>query len=192
MTETNTDTSTGKPWRFVAADFARELASDRFSRGDLAELRRMNPEAPDAAAFWRLTARHGLLGQPRLERKWGLILRGVALMTPTGRTKGSAHDETIPVGKALFIGGDAGRTTGYYSEARLNRLLTARGPMLTSLLIRMFRMMATANQPFDWVQMAELILNDGYKERAAERVRRNIASTYYRAENSANRLTEPT
>lgn len=181
MTETN-ETPTRRPWRFIAVDFARELASDRFPRGDLAELRRMNPDAPDAAAFWRLTARRDLLGHSKLERKWGLILRGIALMTPTGRTGRSAHDRSTPVGKALFIGGDPGRTTGYYSETRLNRLLTARGSMLSSLLTRMFRMMAAANQPFDWVQMADLILSDGHDEIAAERVRRKIASAYYRAE----------
>ena len=192
MTETKTDISHQKPWRFVAVDFAGEMASDRFPRGDLAQLRRMNPDAPDAAAFWRLTASRGLLGNPRLERKWALILRGVALMTPTGRTGRSAHDKTTPVGRALFIGGDPGRTAGYYSETRLNRLLTARGPMLTSLLTRMFRMMAAANQPFDWGQMAELILSDGHNEQTAERVRRNIASAYYQAENRANRSANPT
>ena len=192
MTETKTETPTRRPWRFIAADFAVELASDRFPRGDLAQLRRMNPDAPDAAAFWRLTARRGLLGQPRLERKWALILRGVALMTPTGRAGRSAHDKTTPVGRALFTGGDPGRTAGYYSEARLNRLLTARGPILTSLLTRMFRMMAAANQPFDWVQMADLILSDGHNEQAAERVRRNIASAYYQAENKANRPANAT
>ena len=187
MTDSKTETPARKPWRCVAAEFARELGSDRFPRGDLAELRRMNPDKLDAAAFWRLTSRRGLLGQPRLERKWALILQGVALMTPTASTGRSAHDKSTPVGRALFIGGDPDRTAGFYSETRLNRLLTARGSMLASLLTRMFRMMASAGQPFDWVEMADLILSDGHNEKAADRVRRRIASAYYQAENKAIR-----
>lgn len=191
MTATNTEAPARKPWRLVAPVLAAEIASGGFPRGDLAELRRMDSDTPDTAAFWRLAAKHDLLGHPRVERKWALILRGIALMTPTGNTgHRTAHDKTVPVGKALFVGGDPGRATGYYSETRLNRLLTARGSTLTSLLTRMFRMMAAANQPFDWAQMANLILSDGYDEQSAERVRRSIASAYYRAENQARRPAE--
>ena len=87
----------------------------------MAELRRMKPEEPDAAIFWRLLARQGLLEgremRRELESKWGLILHGIALMTPTvegnneaDRPRPSAHDATVPVGLALFLGGDDNRT----------------------------------------------------------------------------------
>lgn len=168
-------------WDAIAAGFAHVLSQPDFRRGDLAELRRMDPDAPDAAAFWRLLAYRELLGSPTLERKWALILHGIALMTGTADRR-SAHDGSMPVGRALFFGGDAQRTAAFYSETRLNRLLTARGPMLRVLLARLFRMLAAANQPFNWREMTSFILNDGYNEKQAEAARRGIARTYYQAE----------
>lgn len=171
-------------WGAVAAGFARQMADESFRRGDLAELRRMDSDAPDAAAFWRLMASRSLLGNPTVEAKWALILHGIALMTPTtGGENRAAHNDTIPVGRALFLGGEAERReSGYYSESRLNRLLTARGPILRTLLARLFRMLAAVNQPFNWSEMARLILNDGYNEERAEDIRRGIARAYYQAE----------
>ena len=141
--------------------------------------------------FWRLLARQGLLDREmsrELESKWGLILHGIALMTPTVegnnesvRPRASAHDPTVPVGLALFQGGDGSRTRAFYSESRLNRLLTARGPMLQTLLARTFRMLGT-DQAFNWRQMAQLILHEGFREDSAERVRHQIARAYYQAE----------
>ena len=153
-------------------------------------MRRMNPDEPDAATFWRLLAHQGLLDgremSRELERKWGLILHGIALMTPTANddansdaSRPSAHDPTVPVGLALFQGGDASRERAFYSETRLNRLLTARGPILRTLLTRMFRMLSSADQPFNWRQMSELILSDGCYEERAEQTRRRIARAYY-------------
>lgn len=169
----------------TAVAFARILASPDFPRGDLAELRRMDPDEPDAAVVWRLLARYEQLGSPRVENKWALILHGIALMTPTAAGDGSgrsAHDGAVPVGRAIYSGGDSQRSSAYYSESRLNRLLTARGPILRTLLARMFRMAAAAGQPFNWREMAAFILNEGYDEEAAEQGRRRIAREYYRAE----------
>ena len=173
-------------WGGIAFGFAGQIAGENFQRGDLAQLRRMDPDAPDAAAYWRLMAERGLLGNSTWEAKWALILHGLALMA---RTSGSevasrtAHDGHMPVGRALFLGGDSGRReSGYYSESRLNRLLTARGLMLRTLLARMFRMMAAANQPFNWGEMARFILYEGYDEKLSEQARRRIASEYYQAE----------
>jgi CRISPR type I-E-associated protein CasB/Cse2 len=184
----------GEPrsWFDIAVGFSGEMVHPVFRRGDLAELRRMKPEEPDAAIFWRLLARQGLLegqGMSReLESKWGLILHGIALMTPTveadsdsARPRSSAHDPTVPVGLALFQGGDGNRTRAFYSESRLNRLLTARGPMLHTLLARTFRMLGT-DQAFNWRQMEQLILHEGFREDSAERVRHQIARAYYQAE----------
>ena len=177
----------GRPasWGDIAVTLARALASGDFPRGDLAELRRMDPDAPDAAAVWRLLARYELLGSAQVENKWALILHGIALITPTASGDGvgrTAHEGMMPVGRALFSGGESQRSSAFYSESRLNRLLTARGPILRTLLARLFRMMAAAGQPFDWREMARFILNEGYNEEAAEQARRRIAREYYRAE----------
>ena len=178
----------------ITVELAGKMARPTFRRGDLAELRRMKPDEPDPAVFWRLLAESGLLEtgdmSPAVESKWGLILHGIALTTPTSRSdantdsdapRPSAHNPTVPVGLALFQGGDSNRTRAFYSETRLNRLLTARGPMLHTLLARTFRMLGS-DQPFNWRQMARLILHEGYREDSAEYVRHQIARAYYQAE----------
>ncbi len=168
----------------VAVSLAHQMARDEFRRGDLAELRRMDPDGPDPAVFWRLMAAHDLLGNPVVESKWALILHGIALMTPSNPSGNSriAHDGQMPVGRALFLGGGAQRSAPFYSENRLNRLLTARGPMLRTLMARMFRMHASANVSFNWREMALFVLNEGYDDAAAEQGRRRIARDYYQAE----------
>lgn len=168
----------GRSWGDITFRLAGQVAAlPDHDRGGFAGLRRMDPDEPDTAAFWRLMAREDLLGNPVIEGKWGLILHGIALMT---RTSGddvagrSPHDGWIPVGRALYENG--------YSETRFNRLLTARGEMLRVLLARMFRMLAADQATFDWREMATYILNEGYDDEAAERNRRRIAREYYRAE----------
>lgn len=169
-----------RSWGEITARLAAAVAREDFPRGDLAALRRMDPDAPDAAVFWRLLAQYDLLGNPAVESKWALILHGIALMTDTSANR-SAHSGNMPVGRALFLGAEELREKGFFSETRLNRLLTARGPMMRTLLARMFRMMGTTC-PFNWREMARLILYDGYREDLAENARRDIARAYYAAE----------
>ena len=191
--------TTGAPqdWGGVAVDFARQMTLPHVvSRGDLAGLRRMDHDKPGTtAAYWRLMAGRDLLGHPIVEQKWALILHGIALMTPRAGDDGgnrTAHDGYMRVGRALFFGGDASRRErGYYSELRLNRLLAARGPMLRTLLARMFRMLSATDQPFNWREMARFILSEDYDEDQFEMSRRRIASEYYQAERrSANTEAE--
>ena len=175
-----------RSWGDIAFRLAGQVAGlPDHDRGGFAGLRRMDPDEPDTAAFWRLMASEDLLGIPEVERKWGLILHGISLMTRTagddvaGR---SAHDGRNPVGRALYENG--------YSETRFNRLLTARGDMLRALLTRMFRMLAADQATFDWREMATYILNEGYDDEAAERNRRRIAREYYRAERRSSQQTD--
>ena len=180
-----------QPWPERAVSMAGTIGQyAEHRRGDLAELRRMDPDEPDAAVFWRLMAQYDLLDVGEaVERKWALIIHGIALMTPTNSGEGnrsSAHDGYIPVGRALFLGGESQRATAFYSEVRLNRLLTAGGPMLRILLARMFRMLTASGVPFNWREMAQFILSEGHNEDAAERRRRRIAREYYRAERRSN------
>ena len=147
----------------------------------MAALRRMDPDEPDPAVFWHLRA--DLPGGQDVEKKWALILHGIALMTPNSRDgRTTAHNGQMPVGRALFLGAEGQRDNGFYSEVRLNRLLTARGEMLRTLLARMFRMMASKDVSFNWREMANFILADDQNEEGAERARRRIARDYYRAE----------
>ena len=172
-------------WSDIAFRFAGTIAGyNENRRGDLAGLRRMDPDDPDAAVYWRLMASEDLFRGQEVETKWALILHGIALMTPTnsnGNNSVSAHDGQMPVGRALFLGSESQQDSGFYSEMRLNRLLTARGSMLRTLLARMFRMLASAGVRFNWREMANFILADEDGE-AAERARRRIARDYYQAE----------
>ena len=183
MTDDSTSRTVAKrpSWGGIAVSVANQLARPDFPRGDLAALRRMSPGAADVPAFWRLAARYGLLRGIEVERKWALIIHGIALMTPT-TGGGNAHDPQRSVGAALYAGPEAGRATALYSESRLNRLLIAREKMLQTLLSRMFRMLAAAGVSFDWREMARFILNDGYDESKSEQARRRIARSYYREE----------
>ena len=179
-----------RTWGHIATDFAGTLAQYAVHRrGDLAELRRMDPDLPEAAAFWRLMSRENLLGNPEVESKWGLILHGIALMTPNNSDEGNirtAYDRDIPVGEALYFGGQSQRSQPFYSETRLNRLLTARESMLRTLLARMFRMLAAAHVSFDWYEMAQFIHYQDYNGEYAEQARRRIARAYYQAERRAS------
>ncbi len=182
-----TEQGEARSWDAIAVSFAGQIAQlAQHHRGDLAELRRMDPDTPDPAVFWRLLAKEDLLVHaPAVERKWGLILHGIALMTPTNAGDGdarTAHNGHMPVGRALFLGGEAWRDSGFYSETRLNRLLTAREEMLRTLLARMFRMLAGAGVSFNWREMARFIFNDSHDEAASEEARRRIARDYYQAE----------
>ncbi len=155
----------------------------------------MAPGATVPAAFWRLAAEHDLLGNRDVERKWRLIIHGIALMTPTTRVQGrarTAHDPSTTVGEALFRGGQLDdRVTGFYSEGRLNRLLTARGAVLHTLLARMFRMVAASDRSFDWREMAAFVLSEGFDEHQAENARRRIARAYYRVERRVGAPSQP-
>ena len=163
----------------VVRNFLQEISDFHYTgRGELAELRRMNPDRPDAATFWRLMARANRLGCPDTESKWALIMHGMALMSPNA-------DSATPVGRALFDGGDSHRNHAFYSDLRFKRLLNARGTMLRSLLIETFRMMRAANQPFDWYEMASFILNDD--EQSQEAARFQMARDYYDTEYHRNR-----
>lgn len=162
----------------LAPGYAKKMAHADFRRGDLADLRRMDPDGARPAVFWRLLAEQNLLG--RMESKWALILHGIALMTPTkaeNTADGTAHKDKAPVGRTLHEAG--------YSEMRFNQLLAARDDMLRKLLARTFRMMSTKDIAFDWQEMARFILNEGDDEEKAERSRRRLARSYYRAQQRA-------
>ena len=173
-----------KTWDETAAWLASRLAREDFRPGDLAELRKMGPDSTDSPVFLGLMAERGLFGSPEVERKWALVIHGIALMTPKRSNGGdarTAHDGQMPVGRALYLGGEKTRDQGFYSDTRLKRLLTSRGGMTRTLLARAFRMLS-GDVAFNWRQMARFILNEGFNEEEAERQRYQIARDYYMAQ----------
>ena len=179
-------------WGDIATKFAWQMAQENFRRGDLAELRRMNPDSADSPVLMGLLAQEELFGPPEVEKKWALILHGVALMTPKGGDGGevrTAHDGQMPVGRALYLGGETTKELGFYSETRLKRLLASRGGMTRTLLARAFRMLAAANVTFSWREMANFIHSDGFDEKEAERHRHRIAREYFQAQRRSQPAT---
>ena len=177
-------------WGDHAVHFAGVIATyPDHDRGALADLRRMDPDSDDPAVLWRLLASRDLLdtANPAVERKWALILHGIALMTRTAGADDSrsAHSRDMPVGRALYLGGESARATAFYNETRFNRLLNAREDMLRVLLGRMFRMVAASRVTFNWWEMANFIRNADFDDDAAERSRRRLAREYYQAQRRA-------
>ena len=161
------------------AGLAETIEAKEFERGDHAKLRRMNPDNPDTAPFWRLMSRQGMPRNPDL-RKWGLIIHGMALVS---HGEGLAHKPRISVGRALYEGD--GKRVPFYSDDRLAKLLSARGPTLHRLLARLFRMLEGC--AFNWREMAWFVLNEGGNEHETDQARIKIARAYYQAENYAER-----
>ena len=192
MTQEETGTREGRePWPETAARLANTIAHyPMFNRKDLAELRRMDPEEPDAPAFWRLTNRHQLGRSPENERSWGLILHGIALMTPNTNTEGrvrSAHNPRVSVGTALFQGNDPSRKHPLCQEQRLEQLTNSRGKPFRRNLTIILRTLGQNEASLDWRELARLILDEEqHPDRRKDHITK-MARDFYRAEYKAGR-----
>lgn len=154
----------------IAAALARDVG--RFTTGDVAALRRMDPRRIDAAAFWKIEAifLDDLLpgeaeARARQETRWAAIITGLALLGPLHRR-----------GARL---GDALRAAGF-SEVRFVRLLRADPEALLDELPSLARQLAAKGTPVDWADAARLLHIDDRDGERAERHRRALARDYYR------------
>lgn len=168
----------------VIKGLVETIEDKEFDRGDRSRLRRMDPDNPDTATFWRLIARAGMPQNPNVS-KWGLIIHGMALMS---HGAGLAHDPQMDVGQTLYQGG--GKRVPFYTERRLSTLLAARGPALRRLLARLFRMLAAEGCPFNWYEMAEFVLYEGNDEVRADQSRVKIARAYYYTERRSSQTVD--
>lgn len=150
------------------AEQIRLLARQR-ATGELAALRRLDPERPDAGAFFRLLARSvpEPLASIELLSRWGLAAWAMAQM-PEALVRGS-------LGQALAKG------SSVMSEARVNRLLATRGSGFRIQVRRMVRILAAVGAPLPYRQLGRLVLDEGRDERWAEVLRLSIARDYWRA-----------
>lgn len=132
----------------------------RAEPGELAAVRRMKDDI-GAPLFWRLAARHGWQGHALTD--WAAIARMLALLTPTGeRPKDRGlHDPSHRLGAVLCDGGarDWSGPRPMLSEARLARLLAARGDQRRTALERAVRMLARGHPQFDLSDLAWAVLN---------------------------------
>jgi CRISPR type I-E-associated protein CasB/Cse2 len=169
-TLTPPDADPTDPRRTVRA-IAGAIGAEHYPPGRLAELRRLDPDAPQGAAFWTLLLDHapGAVGDVRAEQAWAAVLRGMALMVPHHRPADRA-DGRGTLGEALAVAD--------VSEPRFLRLLRVGGGELPGELRRLARLMAAKGAGFDWTDAWWLLRTAGGA--GAEATRRRLARDYYR------------
>lgn len=137
--------------------------------GDVAELRRLRPESAPGFAFWRILVAADLTPP---DAQLGDFIAAVCLMA-------MAHGRHAPgsrLGRALA---DAG-----VDERRVLMLLRAEGPALFDQARSIAHLLDTKTVVFDHAELAQLIL--AREADTAERIRRRIASDFFRASHAAS------
>ena len=107
--------------------------------------------------------------------RWKLIAHVAAVLSGTGRI--APHAPGKRLGRALFAAG--------YSENRLMRLTSARGPALTDQMIRAARFLAQAGEaPVDLRPLHDLL---SPSSEVTARARLRIARDYYSAQHAGEK-----
>jgi CRISPR system Cascade subunit CasB len=139
--------------------------------GEVAQLRRLDPQSPGGSAFWRTLA---LYIEPYAplptsddrrateESAWAAVMRGMAHMAVL-------HAPKRRLGRAL--------AEADVSELRFNRLMRAEGAPLLDEIASVAHLLASRAVSVDWADLASLVLLRSGD--AAERHRRHIARDYY-------------
>lgn len=152
-------------WRKVVGAIAWHMEREDYPAGQLASLRRLQPDRPDGAAFWLLVNEHApfALDSERAERALAITINGMAIAHPFHRSP-----ERRSLGFAM--------AEAEISEARLLRLLRTNAAALPGEVRRLARLMAAKGDAgrFDWFDVFALAYwpNDA--------IRRRIAKDYYR------------
>jgi CRISPR system Cascade subunit CasB len=160
---------TGLVEAFAGAIRALESAEQR---GDLASLRRLNANAPDAAAFFRIVVRIAPEASPAALHRYARLLQILALK-PAALASGS-------FGAAMVAAG--------VSEGRAQKLLTARGSAVAEQLRLIARRLANEGM-LPYRQIGDLLLIEDEEGERAEAVRLRIARDYWRALDRADATT---
>ena len=157
-----------------AARIAVRLTRRDITTGDIARLRRMNPDAPTEAAFWRVCKETGIdQSGPELTRTWANIARMIATGTKVREKETTGpHNGNIQLGTALAQAG--------YSEERLRTLLNAgpaEAPYLAERAARFLQ--AREEGQFNWNDAARLVLTGHRTQDQRDYDRTKIARDYY-------------
>jgi CRISPR system Cascade subunit CasB len=141
------------------AEVRRLMEAER--RGDLAELRRLDPDQPSAPAFFRIVARVAPEAGVETMRRYAHFLRVLALKPE------ALSDDRL--GATMAGAG--------LSESRVQRLLTARGETMRDQLRLIARRLANSGN-LPWRGFADLLLTMDDKQ--AENKRLIVARDYWR------------
>ena len=118
--------------------------------------------ARDSGRYEQISELVGLGDLDEAERRWGVVLGGLAIL-------GSLHRPGCRLGTALAHSG--------YAEARFVKLLRARGSQLLTEVLSAFRFLAAKASPVDATDLARLVLVTSPEKE--ESIRRQIARDYY-------------
>jgi CRISPR system Cascade subunit CasB len=162
--QNNKTTTANESLAKIIARIAGVIDSKHFLTGERAALKRLLPGKTPSLTFYRFAYRHLPKGWESRMPEWITIVSGIALMSP------HSHRPQRPPGLALAAAG--------FSEARLERLLSAKDEVLYRLLLRAARLLAAKVESIDWTQFAQLILMTGDSEKR-EGIRLRIARDYF-------------
>lgn len=169
QTEEKQSQSQSKTLYSIINKISHAINDGRISRGDLAELRRVNSRDYNRPVFWKLITNYIFDAEPEyypsidMLRKWAAILSGMARMSPYH------HDPNIKLGVSL--------ARNDFSETRLLRLLRSSGPTFFDNIQRMCLFLAQKGQRINWIETASLILTRDAEKK--EKIRERIAMDYY-------------
>jgi CRISPR system Cascade subunit CasB len=135
--------------------------------GQLAELRRMEPEGTGTPMFWRMAAQYEF--QDADLNVWKRIVRILALLTPRGTRSADVrlHERSRRLGTVLCDGGDSAwppkgpDPSPVLSELRLARFLATPADQRGEALERIARMLSrrrNAQRGVNCVEIARLLL----------------------------------
>ncbi|GAB4353063.1 MAG: hypothetical protein Kow0060_03230 [Methylohalobius crimeensis] len=145
------------------AHIAGVIGASGFPTGERASLRRMTPDQSPSIYFYRFALRHLPESWEFQIADWQTLVAGMALMSP------AIHRPRYGYGSAL--------AENNYSEARLERLLEARGDVRRILFLRAIRFLASKATPFDWTDAARLLLTRN--EIKQDQIHARIAKDFY-------------
>jgi hypothetical protein len=141
------------------------------ANGDLAALRRMDPDHPTAPALHRVLARavaEPLVSNIDMIQRWARAAQLMA-MRPDGLRAEGLGETLVSIN---------------LSEARLSALLNAHGATLRDLVSRIARRIAVSDEPLPYRALCRLVLLDDRPEHeaAVEELRIRIAAEFQRAQ----------
>ena len=150
----------------------KRLGHPRLNRGDLAALRRMDPERPHEPAFILLMLDAGApehwTDDVDQARYWALVAYAMAMMVP------HHHEKDAHVGLALF--------KARITEARVARLLASRGLQFRKQIVRLARQLTQKAERVNWRELGLLILAERRDVRTLDKLRLSVARDYYKAQ----------
>ena len=143
--------------------------NEGLDRGDLAALRRLDPNRVNAPVFWRLLARHAEQELDHIDRHPERVSRWAAGLRAAVELEG-LHDGQRSLGRALAEAG--------YADQRFERLLRADEPGLWDELRSAARYLGVKGQRANAEQLIRLAV-EVEDAPQAERLRRVLAADYY-------------